>query len=239
MTSFHLKMVAFLLMFLDHIGVLFMVPGSGSWLLARGLGRLSFPLYAYLVSHGIRHTHDVVAYCRRFLAFAFLSELPFDMAFFGHAPDFAHQNIFFTLAFTVAVFIPWQAGATGSEQCRQQRKPKAAFLPILCMGVAAQFIHADYGFLGVLLIEGMVFADGKLVAMMLCVWCFLFLKTGWLVPDSLERMTVSAAVSLLWAWVVGMDNGKPGSRKWRKWFYAAYPAHLAVLWNVRIAVSKM
>lgn len=136
MTSFQLKMVAFLLMFLDHIGALFMVSGSGIWLFARGLGRLSFPLYAYLASQGIRHTHDVKAYCGRLLVFAFLSEIPFDMVFFGHAPDFAHQNVFFTLAFTVAAFLPWQARTTEAEQCRQQRKPETAII-LLCMGVAA------------------------------------------------------------------------------------------------------
>lgn len=237
MTGLQLKMIALLLMFIDHIGALFMAPGSGIWLLARGLGRLSFPLYAYLASQGIRHTHDAGAYCRRLLVFAFLSEFPFDLVCCGYVPAFVHQNVFFTLAFAVAAFLPWKVQASESEQCRQRWKLKVAIFPILCMGVAAQFIHADYGLLGVLLIGGMVSADGSLAVMLTFVWCFLFLKTGWLVPDPLQRMAVSAATALVWTWTVGMDNGRPGDKKWRKWFYVAYPVHLAALWCLRMFLS--
>lgn len=234
MTGLQVKIAALLLMFMDHIGALFMVPGSGIWLLARGLGRLSFPLYAYLASQGIRHTHDAWAYCGRLLGFAFLSEFLFDMAFFGHAPAFVHQNVFFTLAFSVAAFLPWKVWIKPERRGQKGEFKIATFFLVLCMGTAAQSIHADYGILGVLLIGTMVFADGNLVVMMLCVWCFLSLKTEWLVLDLQQRIAVSGAIALLWAWIVGMDNGRPGNKKWRKWFYMAYPVHLAALWYLRV-----
>lgn len=146
------------------------------------------------------------------------------MVCFGHAPAFVHQNVFFTLAFAVAAFLPWQRVRPGMAVC----------LSVLCMGAAAQFIHADYGFPGVCLIGAMAVAYGNLAAMMPCIGCFFFLKTGWLVPGLLQRFAVSAAMALLWAWVIGMDDGRPGDRKWRKWFYIAYPAHLAILWCLRM-----
>lgn len=112
-------------------------------------------------------------------------------------------------------------------------------LCVLCAGVAAQNIHADYGMCGVLLIGATVFSDEDTMVMMTAVLGFLFLSAAWLVPDPVQRAAAAAAVTALCFWIISMDNGEPGERKWRKWFYAAYPAHLAVLWAMRIAVAGM
>lgn len=247
MTGIQIKMVAFVLMAIDHAGALFLPSGSAAWVFARGIGRLAFPLYAYLASQGIRHTRSIGVYSGRLLLYAFLSEIFFDMAFFGRFPFPACQNTFFTLAFAVAAFWPCQphrAGSHGRSQSpekpgdRWMRKAICA-LCVLCAGVAAQNIHADYGMCGVLLIGATVFSDGDTMVMMTAVLGFLFLSAAWLVPDPVQRAAAAAAVTALCFWIISMDNGEPGERKWRKWFYAAYPAHLAVLWAMRIAAAGM
>ncbi len=245
-----IKLIAFALMLLDHAVALFLPKGSGAWLFIRGMGRLSFPMYAYLASQGIRHTHDTRAYSKRLLIYAFLSEFPFDMAFFGRAPAFAQQNVFFTLALSVAVFwtrqanCPARSGNPGHPmQVRWHqsgyfgRNRWGVAICIVCAGAVAQCLHADYGMCGVFLIGVLVYADGDRTAMTAAVGCFVFAETRWLIPDRFQRAAAAAATAAAWSWIVGMDNGGPGNRKWRKWFYVAYPAHLAALWMLRVVIA--
>ncbi len=64
-TTYHLKLLATVLMVLDHIGYL-LIPG-GTWLYAllRSIGRLSAPLYWYVFSVGFAHTSDKKRYLTR------------------------------------------------------------------------------------------------------------------------------------------------------------------------------
>ncbi|NLC03985.1 MAG: TraX protein, partial [Tissierellia bacterium] len=87
-----LKIIALISMVIDHYGAIFQ---SGIDIY-RIIGRLAFPIYAFLLVEGYTHTRDVKKYGRRLLIFALVSELPFDLAFYGKL-SFTHQNIFFTL----------------------------------------------------------------------------------------------------------------------------------------------
>lgn len=249
MDSIQTKLVAFVLMVLDHAGALFLPTGSSAWVFARGAGRLAFPLYAYLASQGIWHTRSITAYSGRLFLYAFLSEFFFDVAFFDQAPFPAYQNTFFTLALAVAAFWPCRPEREKrpsrpmkcGKQPGQEGAGRATYalcaLSVLCAGAAAKLIHADYGLWGVLLTGAMVAADRHRLAMMAAVWCFLFVSAGWLAPNPLQRAAMAVAATSVWAGIVRMNNGKPGDKRMRKWFYAAYPAHLIVLWLMRIVAA--
>ena len=211
MNGTQIKLIALTLMFLDHMGAIFLPSGSTAWIIARTLRRLSFPLYAYLITQGIKHTHDIRAYAMRLLVYAFLSEIPFDLAFFGHIPVYAHQNVFFTLTLSVTAFLVFQ------EKC-YVKDGWALATCIAFAGILAQFLHADYGIAGVSLIGALVCADGNRCFMMIAVLCFLFAKSGWIAQGFTERAALSMGITAVWIWITGMDNGSPGDRKWRKWF---------------------
>jgi hypothetical protein len=95
-------------MLVDHIGAVFYMftPAFFRW-----IGRLSMPLYVYLVAQGCAKTGDINRYMCRLGVFALLSEIPFDLAFWqgyyieeGLPPaiDFlTNTNIFYALFFGV------------------------------------------------------------------------------------------------------------------------------------------
>jgi hypothetical protein len=87
-----LKWIALTTMTVDHIGLVLypQIP------ILRIIGRVSFPLFAYLLVLGMSSTHDSGKYFSRMLYFALLSQLPFAIA--NDVLIWQHLNIFFTLS---------------------------------------------------------------------------------------------------------------------------------------------
>lgn len=83
-----LKILAVLLMLIDHIGAVFFPEN----LLFRVVGRLSFPLFAYCIAEGYFYTSSWKKYSLRLFLFALISQAPYSMLF-----DTWRLNIFFTL----------------------------------------------------------------------------------------------------------------------------------------------
>ena len=78
-----------------------LTPSGHYWLIAgqvcRYVGRLGFPILAYLTAEEFVRTRDRRQYALRMLLFALLSEVPFDLAVY-HTPFYPHyQNMMFTL----------------------------------------------------------------------------------------------------------------------------------------------
>lgn len=75
-----LKSIALVSMLIDHIGAV-LVPVSEGWYLPlRIIGRIAFPLFCFCVAQGLIYTRDRGKYIIRLMAFAALSEIPFNLA---------------------------------------------------------------------------------------------------------------------------------------------------------------
>lgn len=111
-----LKLVAIGTMLIDHTAasVLERILYSGNnysntlniiYVIMREIGRLAFPIFCFLLVEGIVHTHNKWKYAMRLAAFALISEIPFDLAFYGKPFFFGNQNVFFTLLIGLFVMI--------------------------------------------------------------------------------------------------------------------------------------
>ncbi|MEJ2240562.1 MAG: TraX family protein [Candidatus Bathyarchaeota archaeon] len=71
-----LKWIAIITMTIDHIGAV-LYPQLQ---ILRIIGRISFPLFAYLLVLGMETTHNIRNYFIRLFTFAFISQIPFSLA---------------------------------------------------------------------------------------------------------------------------------------------------------------
>ena len=104
MSAFSLKIIALAAMLIDHVGAVF--PGAPFEF--RLIGRLTFPIFVYLIAEGFRHTRSPEKFLLRLLAFAIISEPFYDWSMnrahnirYGLSPwhvDFlSRTNVFYTL----------------------------------------------------------------------------------------------------------------------------------------------
>jgi len=143
-----LKIIAVTSMLLDHIGY-----ATGSYVL-RCIGRLAFPIFAFLIGNGFRHTTSPFRYLGRLLLLALVSQIPFTL-FLYDTPQPEKLNIFFTLSFGLALI--WAL-----ERSNSPGKQLLCLLAavVLCLWIE-RFIPMDYGLRGVLLIAALYTCPDK------------------------------------------------------------------------------
>lgn len=156
-----LKGIALVLMIIDHTAILFF-SGTSWYLPGRILGRISFPIFCFLLVEGYCHTRSIRRYAGRLFLFALISEIPFDYAFFGQIVYMGYQNVFFTLFLGLAALACYDVaagwGIRGEEKWMElsmNRKvlySAAAKGMIVLILLTAYFFHTDYNAFGVVLI---------------------------------------------------------------------------------------
>lgn len=226
-TSRDLKWIALVTMILDHMGAALIeagifhydtalmetLPNASFWLLCdivlRMIGRVSFPLFAFLLVEGFLHTRNKKRYAIQLFLFACISEIPFDLAF----EEFQYQNIFFTLWISFCVM--WCC-----ENKKENRWIQGVILVIGCIFV--WWMHSDHGVLGVLLILTFYFFHEDIKKRNVCAGAILLYET-W----------AMLGVGLLSLYLLSFYNGMAGNRRHKYFFYLSYPIHLCVLIIVR------
>lgn len=92
LSSFTLHIIAMVLMLGDHLWAT-LLPAQ-EWLTC--LGRIAFPIFAFMAVEGYFHTHNLKKYLLRLLGFAVISEIPFDLMAEGVLFYPFHQNVLWT-----------------------------------------------------------------------------------------------------------------------------------------------
>ena len=105
MTAFRLKIIAIITMLIDHVSAVFPLTFP---LWFRYIGRIAFPVFAYMIAQGSRHTNNIWKYLLRLGIFALVSEIPFDLAFRDEISFIRDTNIFYTLFLGTACIAVYQ-----------------------------------------------------------------------------------------------------------------------------------
>ena len=233
-TGNELKIIAVLCMLCDHIGYMLIEnsmlygynpeywnmaiatpEGERLYILARILrmiGRLSFPIFAYMLTEGFIHTKNLRKYMGRVLILALVSEIPFDLAVFHKAFEFSYQNVCFTLYLGLCAMYFMK---------RWKKKFILPYLAVAAMAALSYLIRSDYSIVGVLLIA--VFyalrrdrSAGLFVgAVISAVESFHYYCTALLAFIPLR-----------------FYNGKRGSAGLKYFFYIFYPLHLLIFFAI-------
>ena len=234
LTAAHLRWIALGAMLLDHLWAM-VIPGS-QWMTYAG--RIAFPIFAFQIAEGARHTSDFRRYALRLLAFACVSEIPFDLMYASTAFYPFHQNVMFTLLLGLLA-------VRGLERAREERTVKAAALGLLGLlgaWLAGTLGMTDYGGMGVLTVAVFcVFRDIPLARLGQAV-CLLLLNMVLfrgeyisleLFGRVLEIQTQGfALLALVPIWLYGGEKGR-GGRVLQYGSYAFYPLHMLALYLIK------
>lgn len=222
MSAFSIKIIALLTMVLDHTGI-FLFPNV-FWL--RSIGRLSFPLFAWLISNGAKHTKNFNAYMRRLFIFGLVSQIPFLLANRTVQPDFSDLNIMFTLLTGLLAIKVW-ISAMG--------KAKKYFFIFLLVAVS-HITKMDYGPAGVLsILFFYLFSESswKMLLSQTVAFTLVFPLQVSLREGQINFFNLFQSLALFSLIFIGQYNFKPGP-KVKYLFYIFYPAHFIVFYVLRM-----
>ena len=205
-----LKVIAVISMTIDHVALYVMAENLGMqdlWLydVLRGVGRLAFPIFAFLVVEGYLHTHNIYKYVMTLLLTAFVSEIPWNLL----GQHDSHNVLFTLLLGLVSISIT-------------DRFPKQSWkliIPSCSMAVVANVANTDYSWHGIGLMTVFFLFRNKPF--------FIFLFG---LPFLIEFGLVGTSCGIL---ICLAYNGERGfvQGKWLKYiFYIFYPLHLMVIW---------
>lgn len=228
-----LKTIAVLTMLIDHTaaGIIWLsvikpaVPlekGSGLYRLyliyrlMRGIGRIAFPIFCFMLTEGFRYTRSRKSYALRLLLFALLSEIPFDLGLYHRVFYPGHQNVIFTLL--LGFLLMWGWDISGQKIRSALLSDLVRFLVLIGICLAAFLLKTDYDFRGILLIS------------------VLYL----LRYSPLAQLTAGALV-MYWEWpavliafpLLALYSGKKGKGS-KYFFYLFYPLHLLLLFAASV-----
>ena len=223
MSSFLLKIIACFTMLLCHIP--FVYPQYSVPLMY--IGKISFPLYAFLISEGYVHTRNFSKYLTRLIVFGVISQIPAYLLFVGKSFNGLYFNIFFTLAL-------------GLLGIRIYDKIKSKYIStplIILLAVIAELLKFDYGAFGVLMIVCFyVFKRNKLnmvLSQMFLMFILYMKKMSYYTFSlfNLQYILFQLLFSVISLAIILTYNGKKGksSGKIKLMFYFFYPVHLIIL----------
>lgn len=218
MTGAALKILAMIAMTVDHIGLIFF---SGQ-VIFRQIGRLAFPIFAFMIAEGCRHTRNMWRYFATVALVAAICQVAYYFAMGS-----VYQCVLVSFSLSIALI--------GLIQFAQNGSTWRWLLPVLGLGgvyfvtqllpgrLSGTDFSIDYGFWGVML--PVVVYLGKNKGEKLALATLALLALG------MEFGGVQF-YGLLAVPMLALYNGKRGKGLGKSFFYIFYPAHLLLLQGI-------
>jgi hypothetical protein len=217
-----LKIIAIVTMLVDHVGNI-LYPDL---LFLQMIGRLSFPIFAYLIVLGVESTKKPLKYMVTLLVFAVVSQVPYFLAF--EIQPFERLNILFSLLLSAITVYYYD-----------KRSP-AAFVPLL----VSMIFPVEGSYYVVLTAVGMKLLkdNAKLGALVLVALNLQFI----LLPSDIHtqiQILALFAVPLIFLHIknkltkeIVIPENSFAYLLRKYFFYFFYPLHLAVLFFLNMPV---
>jgi hypothetical protein len=198
--------------------------------IGRGIGRLAFPIFCFLIAECYVYTQSFKRYALGLAIFAALTEVPFDMMVTNDLWNLGHQNVFFTLLLGLLALYVY-------DWWMDKRLITPAVLSVGGFMLLAFLLKTDYSWYGVLLIFiCYVTRECTLPIRLLSVAAYVCIGTTLLYLPQHSGMGLYISYAAVLALIpIALYNDEPGYRsKLVKWlFYIIYPLHITILCLIR------
>lgn len=232
LSSAGLHILAMGFMLLDHLWAT-VVPGN-EWMTC--VGRLAFPIFAFLIVEGYFHTRNLKKYLLRLLLCALISEIPFNLMYAGRIFYPLHQNVLWTFLISLGL-IRWNERLREAPLWRRCLRFGLTLVVGLIVGTLTMVDYYGYGVMMVLVFY--FFRGDELWQKAGCIlglyWINVEMMGGLVYPvGGIEvPQQAFALLALIFLWCY---RGRKGYDKpWFRWLcYLFYPAHMLALALIRM-----
>lgn len=228
LSSAGLHILAMAFMLLDHLWAT-VVPGN-DWMTC--LGRLAFPIFAFLIVEGYFHTSNLKNYAFRLLIGALISEIPFNLMLTGRMFYPFHQNVLWTFLISLGL-IHWNEKHKDAAPLRRGLYFAASVILGLILGTLTMVDYYGWGVAMVLafylfrgrnwpyLLAALYWINGVLMEGLV----YEFEVLGRMITVNQQAFAVLALIPI-WCY-----RGRQGmsSKAFRTFCYLFYPAHMLIL----------
>ena len=240
MTAFTLKSIALSSMIIDHSALVFPLHFPVEF---RAVGRLAWPIFAYLLAESFRHTKSSDKLMLRLGLLAIISQIPYSLAITQSISFISNTNIFYTL------FLGGAAIMIYNSQKEKKQNLLTYIIAVFPTALSAELLSSDYGGIGVLFIFCM-YAITEKKRRLIALGFFALLQFLPMFSLAISASTANAsyrfeigtehilAISFALSTIIliAKYNGKRGiNAKWL--FYTAYPLHLSALAVASIVIN--
>ena len=216
MNIFSIKLIACITMVFDHIK--YGLPVTENFVTTY-LGRISFPLFAFLITEGYVHTSNLKKYYQRLLIFGIISQIPF-MLFRTLVGEWKLLNIMFTLLIGLIAITIYD-----------KEKNKFISIPIMIALIfCGEFLNVDYGAFGIITVILMYMLKNKKVVLSIIYGVVVLIYYG---INYKFNYSIELLLYCFFTWfpslIICMYNGKQ-RRKMKYFFYCFYPIHMLIVY---------
>ena len=227
-----LKIIAIVTMIIDHIGYLILngklygfneavyqhvitLPEAQKWIVlynvCRIIGRISFPIFAFLVIEGVLRTSSILSYLFRLFVIALVSEIPYDLMIYNRFMYLGDQNVVFLYFIVVGIISIYR---------RINAHPIYLITMTLVAMIVSYFAKISYGPMGILY---MVYVyNTRFDKNLRTIGCGIL---SFLMSFYKNRYGVGAVSAIF----IHLYNGKKGNLKLGNLPYIIYPLHMIII----------
>lgn len=232
-----IKYIAMVTMFLNHFAHMFLQAGTAAYEVLLDIGIFTAPVMCYFLVEGYMHTRSKVKYGLRLFLFALLSQLPFQLAL-----GYKMLNMIFTLLCCFLILVV------------MEKVSSPMLKAVLCVLLVLMTMVADWAVVAPLttILLCNAWGDRKRMAHGFLVVYLLFSMLnvpsytsgetgGWTAYAVFQGLLSGLGILAAAVTVLALYNGERAKRgrNFSKWFfYIFYPAHLLVLYLIKISLHN-